>query len=76
MALLFTSKALADAEITKMNAAMGIHANGNITATWDIPKQDANGKWVATKPEDRFMAGVVNYTEGAPVWPAGLGIGA
>lgn len=70
MALLFASKALADPAVATINDAMGLHASGDVTIRWDVPKQDANGKWVVTKPEDRFMAGVTNYTEGNPVWPA------
>lgn len=73
--LLHASKAFADANVARITAAMGLHPNGNVTARWDVPRLDANGKWVVTKPEGRHMGDVDRYTEGEPVWPADPGMG-
>jgi hypothetical protein len=75
MALLFDTKAAADATTTTITTAMGLGpGDGDVTLVWDVPRQDTNGKWVVSKPEDRFMAGVSGYTEGQPTWPADPGM--
>jgi hypothetical protein len=76
MALLFATQADATAANATIAASMGLGDPGDVTTTWDMPKEDANGKWVVTRPEDRFMAGVTGYVEGSPAWPADQGMGA
>jgi hypothetical protein len=70
MALLFNSQSTALAAIDLINTAMGLGpSNGDVTLTWAVPREDAAGRWVVAKPEDRFLTGVTGYSEGSPQWP-------
>ena len=33
------------------------------TEDWDVPRQDANGKWYIKKPREQFMLGVEGFVE-------------
>ena len=69
MYLLFPDQASALEATSTISSNMGIPINGGVTSAWDVPREDANGSWVVTKPEDRFMTSVVGFVVGEPVWP-------
>lgn len=76
MALMFSTQAAAAAAVVTINASMVLApGDGDVTTTWDVPRQDANGNWVVARPDDRFMVGVSGYTDGTPTWPADPGLG-
>jgi hypothetical protein len=75
MALLFDSEAAALAAVSAINGNMGLGVAGDVTTTWDRPREDAEGSWVIAKPEERFMPGVADHSEGDPIWQPDPGMG-
>jgi hypothetical protein len=67
---LYPSQAEAEADVAIIDARMGF--TGNITTTWAVPRETADGQWAIPSPDDDSgLSGSV----GAPEWPAESGIG-
>jgi hypothetical protein len=61
--LVFNAKSDADIVQEKISENMGLGLDSEITTAYAIPKQTLLGSWAFIKPEDRYMNGVVNYSE-------------
>lgn len=61
MYLIFDNKQDAESANNQISQNMGL--TGDVTNVWDIPQETADGKFVITKPENRFMTDVSSYQE-------------
>ncbi len=61
MYLQFESLELAETANIQISQNMGLV--GNFTVTWAGVEATADEKFVISKPEDRFMEGIVNFQE-------------
>jgi hypothetical protein len=59
--LVFTTRARADTAQAIISSNMGL--GSGTTIRYAIPEQTLAGSWAFVKPEDRYMAGVDNFTE-------------
>jgi len=61
MYLLFET--LQEAETANSQISENMKFTGDITTAWDIPQGTDEGKFIITKPDDKFMTGVNNFQE-------------